>query len=238
MWGQITTLQFLLEGGQALFGSLGTFCLSDVKDDMQYKACCLFRDVDGTQHARTLSDTATMANDAAVLQWLQSRNAVQFTSKTMLVAADGGAVLANLKWLRAQGCPHDIDKICQIVLDTPWTPPPVMAWVRSCGGGDWSPQGMTDMLAKALLNNTPALARWLRAEGAQWPKDLAEVVTSKADILISSNILWALQQGCPFGRWTTQVCGLLEKSHDSGGAVKRALHDLGCPCACPRPHKI
>ncbi|KAG5185521.1 hypothetical protein JKP88DRAFT_236703, partial [Tribonema minus] len=152
-----------------------------------------------------------MANDTAVLQWLQSRNEVQFTSITMQFAAANG-VLPNLQFLRAQGCPHDINKICRLVVKSLRRTPPVMAWVRCCGGGDWSPQGMTDMLAKALLNTTPALARWLRAEGAQWPKDLAEVVTSDVDDLTPSTILWAVQQGCPFGRWTSQVCELLESS--------------------------
>eukprot|EP00611_Tribonema_gayanum_P024314 TRINITY_DN5338_c0_g4_i1.p2 TRINITY_DN5338_c0_g4~~TRINITY_DN5338_c0_g4_i1.p2 ORF type:complete len:155 (-),score=9.87 TRINITY_DN5338_c0_g4_i1:47-511(-) len=154
----------------------------------------------------------------------------------MQVAASN-AVLPNCKWLLAQGCPHDSNDICE-EMALSGCPGPLMAWVRSCGGGDWTPQGMTGMLATALLHSTPVLVHWLRAAGAHWPEDLAEVVTIKVHELSPSTILWAVQQGCPFGRWTSQVCEWLDDNHNDGGTVRRTLHDLGCPCACPRPYKV
>ncbi|KAG5185672.1 hypothetical protein JKP88DRAFT_244309 [Tribonema minus] len=169
----------------------------------------------------------------------KSQHAAEFTSITMQVAAAAGSgQLANLKWLRAHGCPHDISAVSQTLLHNNSATPPSAAWVRSCGGGDWSPHGMTLMLEAALLDATPTMARWLRAEGARWPEDLAEVVATDIKHLTPSTIVWAVQQGCPFGRWTSQVCDLLESTCAGSGAAKRALHDLGCPCACPRPHKL
>ncbi|KAG5179746.1 hypothetical protein JKP88DRAFT_325744 [Tribonema minus] len=206
-WGQITTLQFLLERGQALFGALGAVSLGD-DDNIRRESSLTYPNTKATKHIKTLVDSAASADDAAVLQWLQSRHALEFTPITMQVAA-ANTVLPSLKWLRARGCPHDIHV---------------------------SARGMTDMLAKALSEVTPALARWLRAEGAQWPKDLAAAVRKSAAQPLT--VLWAVQQGCPFGWWTSRVCERLERRYGDGGAVKRALHDLGCPCACPRPHAI
>eukprot|EP00611_Tribonema_gayanum_P030701 TRINITY_DN8612_c2_g1_i1.p1 TRINITY_DN8612_c2_g1~~TRINITY_DN8612_c2_g1_i1.p1 ORF type:complete len:538 (+),score=75.31 TRINITY_DN8612_c2_g1_i1:41-1654(+) len=220
-WGQITTLQFLLERGQALFGALGAVSVGD-DDNIRRESSLTYPDTKATRHA-------------AVLQWLQSWRALEFTPITMQVAA-ANTVLPSLKWLRARGCPHDIHVVFKTLLRSRHATPPIMAWARACGGGDWSARGMADMLVKALSEVTPALARWLRAEGAQWPKDLAAVVRKSAARPLT--VLWAVQQGCPFGRWTSRVCERLERRHGDGGAVKRALHDLGCPCACPRPHAI
>eukprot|EP00611_Tribonema_gayanum_P024310 TRINITY_DN5338_c0_g1_i1.p3 TRINITY_DN5338_c0_g1~~TRINITY_DN5338_c0_g1_i1.p3 ORF type:complete len:202 (-),score=36.48 TRINITY_DN5338_c0_g1_i1:141-746(-) len=193
-----------------------------------------YRDEEGAKHMMTLTDAAAAADDTAVLRWLQSRRALAFTGITMQVAA-ANARLPILTWLRAQGCPHDMAQVCRQLLGSRRATPPAVAWCRSCGAGDWSPQGMRGMLTSALLNDTPALARCLRAEGAPWPEDLAELVATEIEDVRPQTILWAVQQGCPFGRWTTEVCELLEDNREGGRAVKRALHDLGCPCACPRP---
>eukprot|EP00611_Tribonema_gayanum_P030700 TRINITY_DN8612_c1_g1_i1.p1 TRINITY_DN8612_c1_g1~~TRINITY_DN8612_c1_g1_i1.p1 ORF type:complete len:551 (-),score=64.17 TRINITY_DN8612_c1_g1_i1:27-1505(-) len=231
-WGRTSTLDFLLKRGQQLFGALGTASLDD--DEVRRASWALMCfDVEGTEHVRTLTDAAATAYSVAVLQWLQSRHALEFTGMTMLMAASNAA-LPNMKWLRAQGCPHDINEVCIMLMRVGGTEP-LLDWVRSCGGGDWSPQGMARLLRSALSNDTPGLARWLRAEGARWPEDL---VTIEIEEVKPSMIMWAVQQGCPFGRWTTEVCDALVRSHPDGAAVKRTLHDLGCPCACPRPYKL
>ncbi|KAG5179953.1 hypothetical protein JKP88DRAFT_349795 [Tribonema minus] len=234
-WGRTSTLDFLLARGQQLFGALGTASLDD--DEVRRASWALMCfDVEGTEHVRTLTDAAATAYSVAVLQWLQSRHALEFTGMTMLMAASNAA-LPNMKWLQAQGCPHDINEVCIMLMRVGGTEP-LLDWVQSCGGGDWSPQGMARLLRSALSNDTPGLPRWLRAEGARWPEDLAEVVTTEIEEVKPSMILWAVQQGCPFGRWTTEVCDSLVRSHPDGAAVKRTLHDLGCPCACPRPYKL
>ncbi|KAG5189777.1 hypothetical protein JKP88DRAFT_243275 [Tribonema minus] len=237
MWANIPTLQFLLARGPALFGTLGTLFLSDIRSTLPNDAL-VFVDLGGTEHVLTVVDAAAMAANPTVLQWLHSQHAAEFTSITMQEAASN-AVLPSLKWLHQQGCAYDINQILQLVLVSVYVTPPAVAWVRSFGGGDWSPQGMTDMLATALLRSTPGLARWLRVEGAPWPQNLAQLVNRAGNYVKPLTILWAVQHGCPFGRWTTRVCERLESSSASGGAVKRALHDLGCPCACPRPpHQV
>ncbi|KAG5175769.1 hypothetical protein JKP88DRAFT_337514, partial [Tribonema minus] len=167
----------------------------------------LYEDIKGARHVVTLVDAAAAFDDASVLRWLHARQPLEFTDITMQLAARGGG-LPTLKWLRSQGCPHDMNDIARVLLKSRHgaATPPKLAWVRSCGGCDWSARGMTDMLVAALAHGTPALARWLRVEGARWPADLTEVVKTNVKRIKTCNLLWAVQQGCPFGRWTSEVC--------------------------------
>ncbi|KAG5175639.1 hypothetical protein JKP88DRAFT_347223 [Tribonema minus] len=238
MFGHIGTLNFLLEHGRQLFSDQRLrLPTPDDASTWGYKGAIVFTDAHGTDHALTLVDAAAMADDASVLRWLHARHPpLQFTRITMTLAAGCGG-LPTMKWLRAQGCSHDINEVAKTLLQMRQgaATPPKMEWVRSCGGGDWSAQGMTDMLVEALTHSSPALARWLRAEGARWPTDLAEVVMTKPGPVEPRTLLWAVQQGCPFDLWTSEVCEVLSERSAEAAAVKLALHDLGCPCGCPRP---
>eukprot|EP00611_Tribonema_gayanum_P029817 TRINITY_DN80_c0_g1_i1.p1 TRINITY_DN80_c0_g1~~TRINITY_DN80_c0_g1_i1.p1 ORF type:complete len:551 (-),score=122.88 TRINITY_DN80_c0_g1_i1:142-1794(-) len=243
MYGRLNTLEFLFGHGLTLFGEQRPLSLDDnvnagADDDNNIVIAppsAIYVDASATKHVVTLVDAAAMSDDAAALRWLQSRQPLEFTGVTMQLAAQWGG-LPTLKWLHAQECPHDINAVASILLKSHFVVamPPKMAWVRSCGGGDWSAQGMTDMLVEALAHSTPALAHWLRAEGARWPADLAEVVRTKVEVVRPRNLLWAVQQGCPFGRWSSEVCEVLSEHSAQAAAVKLALHDLGCPCTCPR----
>eukprot|EP00611_Tribonema_gayanum_P030752 TRINITY_DN8637_c0_g1_i1.p1 TRINITY_DN8637_c0_g1~~TRINITY_DN8637_c0_g1_i1.p1 ORF type:complete len:319 (+),score=41.58 TRINITY_DN8637_c0_g1_i1:762-1718(+) len=200
MWGHTTTLQFLVaQDGQFMFGASesGTASPGDGEDALCFPSLT-FTDVVGTEHDLTLTDAAAAADDTAPLQWLQSQHAAEFTSITMQMAAANGR-LANLKWLRAHGCPHDINAVCQTLWHNNSATPPSAAWVRSCGGGDWSPRGMTLMLEAALLDATPTMARWLRAEGAWWPEDLAVVVATDIKHLTPSPLCGRCSRAAPSG---------------------------------------
>eukprot|EP00611_Tribonema_gayanum_P007498 TRINITY_DN1688_c0_g2_i2.p1 TRINITY_DN1688_c0_g2~~TRINITY_DN1688_c0_g2_i2.p1 ORF type:complete len:563 (-),score=137.60 TRINITY_DN1688_c0_g2_i2:94-1716(-) len=235
-YGRIATLRFLLSPtqGQLLFGPLTALSLAYVESCSCSKAtldALQYTDITDKPHVMSLVDATAFGNDASVLAWLRAEHAnFNFTSITMEAAAHMGGVRA-LEWLRAHGCPHDVHTICEALLRSRSATPPHMEWVRACGGGDWSPRGMADMLVMALLCGTTTLARWLRQEGAPWPQDLASIVLRGSAHL--HTVLWAVRQGCPFGRWTSEVCAVLTSQRNM--AVKRALHDLGCPCDCPRP---
>ncbi|KAG5192397.1 hypothetical protein JKP88DRAFT_191066 [Tribonema minus] len=69
---------------------------------------------------------------------------------------------------------------------------------------------------------------WLRREGATWPQlsDVADAVGADLD---AAAVLWAAQQGCPWGDWTLDYCEDVSLGRYS---IKKALHDAGCPCQC------
>ncbi|KAG5176020.1 hypothetical protein JKP88DRAFT_265591 [Tribonema minus] len=85
MWGRINSLDFLLTRGQQLFGALGT--ISADSQLIQAFPSLKFVDAKDTEHTMTLTDAAAAADNIAVLQWLQSRHALEFTNITMPVAA-------------------------------------------------------------------------------------------------------------------------------------------------------
>eukprot|EP00611_Tribonema_gayanum_P007497 TRINITY_DN1688_c0_g2_i1.p1 TRINITY_DN1688_c0_g2~~TRINITY_DN1688_c0_g2_i1.p1 ORF type:complete len:567 (-),score=149.39 TRINITY_DN1688_c0_g2_i1:436-2070(-) len=236
-FGRIATLRFLLSPtqGQRLFGPAMALSLAYVESCSGSSAMLdelRFTDIADKAHVKSLVDAAAFGDDASVLAWLRAEHAnFNFTSITMEAAAGVGGVPV-LAWLRAHGCPHDVNTICTALLRSTTATPLHMEWVRTCGGGDWSPRGMADMLVLALSCQTPSVARWLRQEGAPWPQDLAGIVLSES--VNVHTVLWAVREGCPFGRWTSEVCAMLTTSQRDM-AVKRALHDLGCPCDCPRP---
>ncbi|KAG5178662.1 hypothetical protein JKP88DRAFT_128718, partial [Tribonema minus] len=178
----------------------------------------------------SLVHAAAMHRDASALAWLQSELPnFTLTERTMHMAAFEGA-LATLEWLRAQGCPHNINTICDLMRCNDYMAPRHLEWMRSCSGGDWSPQGMTRMLVKSLEYSIDGGAKWLRREGAPWPDDLGDALNS-INKLNMHTILWAVQSGCPFGRWSSRLCATCRSEN---AAVMQALHDLGCPCDCPR----
>ncbi|KAG5191617.1 hypothetical protein JKP88DRAFT_295546 [Tribonema minus] len=237
-YGCITTLRFLLSPtqGQLLFGPLTALSLAYVKSrscSSAMRDALRYTDITGKAHVMSLVDAAALGYCASVLAWLRSEQPnFNFTSITMEAAAYWGWMPA-LEWLRAHGCPHDINTICTALLHSAIATPPHMEWVRACNGGDWSPRGVADMLVTALMCGTPTLARWLRQQGAPWPKNLAGIVKVLGGSVKVHMVLWAVREGCPFGRWSSEVCAVL--TSPQAMAAKHALHDLGCPCDCPRP---
>ncbi|KAG5181913.1 hypothetical protein JKP88DRAFT_256015, partial [Tribonema minus] len=242
--GYVDTLEFLMARGRWLFGDQRALTLSDLADLAdRWRSdigTLIHVDTDGDEHIVALVDAAAAFSDATVLRWLHSRQPLQFTSITMKVAAARGGGLPTLKWLYAQGCPHDINEVCEGLMrcNLSGVAPPMLEWVRSCGGGDWSAQGMTSMLVEALAHMTPTLARWLRAEGAQWPADLSDVVVAKVDSVHPRNLLWAIQQGCPFGRWTFELSTPVERAlveFNLGGCAVYATVEIVVTPPPPRP---
>eukprot|EP00611_Tribonema_gayanum_P007495 TRINITY_DN1688_c0_g1_i4.p1 TRINITY_DN1688_c0_g1~~TRINITY_DN1688_c0_g1_i4.p1 ORF type:complete len:547 (-),score=151.53 TRINITY_DN1688_c0_g1_i4:153-1793(-) len=239
--GRITTLRFLLspDHGQLLFGPPAVlsldYCISiEESSSSALTDEVLWSTINGKSQVTSLVHAAAMHRDARALAWLQSELPdFTLTERTVHVAAFEGA-LATLEWLRAQGCPYNIADICNVMLSCDDSVAPRhLEWLRSCGGGDWSPRGMTRMLVKSLEYSTDGAAKWLRRKGAPWPDDLAATVNPASNM---HTVLWAVQSGCPFGHWSSSVCARLRtRYYDESAAVILALHDLGCPCDCPRP---
>ncbi|KAG5190901.1 hypothetical protein JKP88DRAFT_297365 [Tribonema minus] len=187
--------------------------------------------------ASTLLDKAAGSGNIEMLRWLLAEGHA-FTPSTMAHAAFHGQ-LPMLKWLRQQGCPHDIHNLfeCAVIKSRAATVR-LAQWVRSCGGGDWTPDGLARSLRLAMIVHVnPAVAAWLRSEGALWPGGLLEV-THDATVGMSSVRMmeWALESGCGWGAWTSAHCDKFKfaKYVSAPADAKPVLHALGCPCKCPR----
>eukprot|EP00611_Tribonema_gayanum_P003233 TRINITY_DN1250_c0_g1_i1.p2 TRINITY_DN1250_c0_g1~~TRINITY_DN1250_c0_g1_i1.p2 ORF type:complete len:204 (+),score=54.73 TRINITY_DN1250_c0_g1_i1:1133-1744(+) len=187
-------------------------------------------DTDFQQHYKSLLDCAAEGGDVRMVQWLlQQGHSV--TPITFEVAAHNGH-LHLVKHLAAQGYAYDINVLFNTTLVGGAIRPAQMEWLRGRGGGDWSQAGMTEALLKRLASDhadaTYALAQWLLAQGAQWPESIRELTRRGAPI---HHVVWALQHGCGWGgaARTTEHC---EEAERCCRGLRRALHELGCPCAC------
>eukprot|EP00611_Tribonema_gayanum_P008908 TRINITY_DN185_c0_g1_i2.p1 TRINITY_DN185_c0_g1~~TRINITY_DN185_c0_g1_i2.p1 ORF type:complete len:554 (-),score=76.92 TRINITY_DN185_c0_g1_i2:125-1786(-) len=227
---RLRTLQFLMQYGPALFGPLQTFSVQQV-DEFPGNTLSLW----SSDAVMTVLDEAAYGGDMRVVSWLLEETHFELSGITFQAAAARGH-FALLKWLYERGCPHDMNEICVCSLQHGISISVLqLQWVRTHGGGDWSPQGLSEMLGKALQFPTCYVAQWLRSEGAPWPADLPGVLRpllrTRRPIETIETILWALQQGCPWGDWTSEMCGLMAKSWP---LAKQVLHSLPqrCPCKC------
>jgi hypothetical protein len=100
------------------------------------------------------------------------------------------------------------------------------------------PQLLADLLREVLLRGDLNAAQWLRKQGAEWPHDLGKV--AQLTQCHAEAVLWAVRAGCPWGSgWTDEHKWwdeeeLCESISHGRRSVLNALHDLGCPCGCPR----
>eukprot|EP00611_Tribonema_gayanum_P026566 TRINITY_DN635_c0_g3_i1.p1 TRINITY_DN635_c0_g3~~TRINITY_DN635_c0_g3_i1.p1 ORF type:complete len:433 (-),score=97.18 TRINITY_DN635_c0_g3_i1:57-1355(-) len=256
--GHLATLQYLLHPrrGIALFGPvvIPSTASSDARESPSWDSASdsdsesesesdggaradLLAALHCTRHSAfstcrlTLLDRAAGSGSIAVLQWLVGEG-YTFTACTMPYAAYHGR-LAALQWLQQQGCPHSMGDVCAAALESTAATPRLMQWIRSCGGGDWSPDGLTEMLRKAMLyHGSSAVAEWLRGQGAAWPMDLFGMFWRNAPLRPSAGMMaWAAAHGCSWGQWGTFECTLLTESSPT---ARPLLHELGCPCRCPR----
>ncbi|KAG5189363.1 hypothetical protein JKP88DRAFT_302103 [Tribonema minus] len=236
--GQLAALKFLIheDYGQALFGPL-IWDLSAV--NMRGPEWTAGRhylssfSVDGGRYRPTLMDKAAAGGCVEALQWLRQEHALPFTPVTMPCAAENGHLTA-LQWLYQAGCQCDVDRVCQWSLRaiSPSATPLQMEWLRSLGGS-WRREDGTTMLRRLMgsggteLSSIKDMIAWLRSEDAEWPQ-LSEDIECHSDSS-AELVVWATQQGCPWGDWTPECCALVSRGRYS---IKKALHDAGCPCRC------
>eukprot|EP00611_Tribonema_gayanum_P019796 TRINITY_DN3497_c0_g1_i1.p1 TRINITY_DN3497_c0_g1~~TRINITY_DN3497_c0_g1_i1.p1 ORF type:complete len:459 (+),score=51.86 TRINITY_DN3497_c0_g1_i1:295-1671(+) len=236
--GQSTALKFLLhkDHGQTLFGPL-IRDLSAVEmrapewiDASHYLSSS---SVHGGRYCFTMMDKAAAGGCVEVLQWLRHEHALPFTPVTMPCAAENGHLTA-LQWLYQAGCQCDVDRVCQWSSHaiSPSATPLQMEWLRSLGGS-WRREDVTTMLRRLMgsgeteLSSIKDMIAWLRCEGAEWPQ-LSEDIKRHSDSS-AELVVWATQQGCPWGDWTPECCALVSCGRYS---IKKALHNAGCPCQC------
>ncbi|KAG5181193.1 hypothetical protein JKP88DRAFT_263679 [Tribonema minus] len=237
--GQLAALKFLMhdDHGQALFGPLipDSLVIDFESPEWINAPACDYIQTNGTFSGRaTLMEKAAASGHVEVLQWLHQEHALPFRSVTMSYAAKHGHLTA-LQWLYEAGCPHDINELCDVSLDNPMMKraPPQMEWLRGIGGS-WSREQVTEALSSLVgYRGAEKLISWLRSEGAEWPS-LAQTLqggyaADDCDEGEVGAVLWAAQQGCPWGDWTPRCCAQVSRGRYS---IKEAPHAAGCPCQC------
>eukprot|EP00611_Tribonema_gayanum_P026562 TRINITY_DN635_c0_g1_i2.p1 TRINITY_DN635_c0_g1~~TRINITY_DN635_c0_g1_i2.p1 ORF type:complete len:553 (-),score=156.18 TRINITY_DN635_c0_g1_i2:308-1966(-) len=190
------------------------------------------------QFTLKLMDKAAGSGSIEVLEWL-TEEGFEFSHNTMPYAARHGRVAA-LQWLRQQDCPHDMDEVYEAAVTSHFATPALMQWIRTYGGGDWTPYGLNGMLRFAMIyHKHPAVAEWLRAKkGAEWPDTLFHIFygyLNRNDISSPPRvemIAWAAAKGCPWGTWAGCECRTLSSESHSPNA-SQLLHEVGCEC----PHQ-
>eukprot|EP00953_Heterococcus_sp_UTEX-ZZ885_P002326 1769-Heterococcus_DN1.PRE.1 len=154
---------------------------------------------------RTLT-AAVSTGDLPLLQWLHT-NGCPMHAAAAAVAAAAGSV-DKLNWLLANGCPHDWKVLLVSAAKSGSTA--VLEWIKSSGAADWSATGLAPALNAAAANSELVAAqqythtalreqheeqcscKWLRDEGANWPRLLMYGGIGWSD----SAIAWCRAQGC------------------------------------------
>ncbi|KAG5183524.1 hypothetical protein JKP88DRAFT_245163 [Tribonema minus] len=235
--GRLASLKFLMhkDCGQVLFGSLVQDLSvidfsSPERADAPTDLC--FQFVGGVHHHVTVMNRAAAGGHIKVMQWLHHEQPLPVTPQTMSVAAANGR-LAALQWLHQVGCPYDIAYICKLSFQegVARATPSQMEWLRSVGGS-WSYEMVTAALYDLVgycTSTSKEMIGWLRSEGAPWPQLSELAVAVGAEDLNAAAVLWAAQQGCPWGDWTSECCDAMSHGRYS---IKTAIHDARCPCQC------
>eukprot|EP00611_Tribonema_gayanum_P027764 TRINITY_DN695_c0_g1_i3.p1 TRINITY_DN695_c0_g1~~TRINITY_DN695_c0_g1_i3.p1 ORF type:complete len:557 (-),score=137.17 TRINITY_DN695_c0_g1_i3:256-1926(-) len=244
--GRFETLRWLMTSGAALFGPYqhdvtDVFERLDAYQHYAYEACFETR----FDCVCSIMDAAIVSGRLEVVQWLRARSHA-FTAQSANLAASAGH-LPLLRWLHAQGtevCPFNAASVIEKTI-TLSVPPRIaqLMWLRQIGAMDWStPAARATHLrcACAVPYSTP-IVRWLLAEGAAWPADIAQRVDSGE--WRPKAAYHAVLAGCPFGHsWTSVTCDAILRGDaddpygaEGGQVLLQRLHSAGCPCTCPRP---
>eukprot|EP00611_Tribonema_gayanum_P020784 TRINITY_DN3871_c0_g1_i1.p1 TRINITY_DN3871_c0_g1~~TRINITY_DN3871_c0_g1_i1.p1 ORF type:complete len:593 (+),score=133.48 TRINITY_DN3871_c0_g1_i1:246-1781(+) len=231
-YGRLHTLQFLLGPGLVLFGPLDEVWLERGPHEDFFSWA--------GQRMR-LPEAAAWGGDLSTVQWLVEYSAYKISVRMMEIAAHQGH-LPVLRWLRGEQLAYacNEDNVCSKIAGIPGSrcTGHVLQYLRGCRGGGWSVTHLTGMLRSALMLNSRfeappnySIAEFVLREGAQWPVNLCELVHTPGVYSLAELVLWALRQGCPWGKWGSDECDMLELVN---APAKWILHSYRCPCQCPR----
>jgi hypothetical protein len=114
----------------------------------------------------------------------------------------------------------------------------VLEWLQQADEEVWTAAIQSQLVYEAALTDNLDAAKWLRAQGAEWPSGLIVFhgveYTQKRPFGLRT-MQWALASGCPMGPWYSTYC-IIMCSQDStlqSQAAQDAItwaHAAGCPC--------
>jgi hypothetical protein len=163
-----------------------------------------------------VSDNAASSGSIEVVEWLRQQQRIEFGASALNAAAregqtaicnhlrsiecDWGAdtckrattggYLDTLQWLRDNGCPWVLRKVCIAAAYFGYTG--ILDYLEE-QGEVLDAQLLTDALYKAGSGNELQVVQWWRQRGAQWP---AVLYQSIYDTWSSELLAWARSEGC------------------------------------------
>jgi hypothetical protein len=147
--------------------------------------------------------------------------------------------LALQQWLHSHSCPWEADWVLRLA--SMGGSVAMLEWLLTVTPS-WSPDIKLNMLVDAGLRNKLAVAGWLKAEGAVWPKSFAEpavfqgVRNTKRRCWSYSAVQWAMTAG---SGWLAWQCEDYSADNYEDALYKQQATELlewahanGCPCTC------
>jgi hypothetical protein len=228
----------------------------------------------GWARADVLNIACAAAAAAAVekLNWLRAYYGQNFVIQYQLAfaAIDAGAV-SSLQWLATAGLTFNktgyTDRASRSsqfaalqylieVAGCPWQNPitqrraaasgdaAVLEWLRQADVELWNTTTLTQMFYEAAMTDNLTTAKWLRAQGAEWPPGFLYSRASELKQVTPCGLRtmqWVLASGCPWWGWSGSTCVALcsQENTLSSQAKQDAItfaHAAGCPCYHPLHH--
>jgi hypothetical protein len=136
--------------------------------------------------------------------------------------------LSLLQWLRASSCPWQNEHV--LMQASRGGSVAVLEWLQTVVA-PWSAAVKSQMLNTAGWSDKLEAAKWLRAQGADWPEAFASShvhhgITIQQCWSLSA-VQWAIASGSGWRRWR---CGDYAKEY--AATVLVWAHANGCPCTC------
>jgi hypothetical protein len=183
-----------------------------------------------------LAYAAIDAGAVTSLQWLAAAGFTYTSVRYTKRASSCGQYGALQYLIVVAGCPWpSVSVRRQAVISATGD---VLEWLKQADAESWSLAELTKLMYTAGLHDNLSAAKWLRAQGAEWPWTF--VIVHGAEPKQRSpfglhTMHWALASGCPWGRWGSSSCMTLcsQASVLSSQAAQNAItwaHAAGCPC--------
>jgi hypothetical protein len=143
-----------------------------------------------------------------------------------------------LQWLHSNDCPWVLAAVLSNACRNAHMA--TLQWLATVTE-PWSDSTKSEMLKSAASCNHLALAKWVKAKGAAWPKNFSSNYTSETAITSKqswsvSAVQWALASGSGWLSWKCEdyAADKYHRAYDKrqARAVLKWAHANGCPCTC------
>jgi hypothetical protein len=145
--------------------------------------------------------------------------------------------LPLLQWLRASSCPWRVS--CVLGQASRGGSVLLLEWLHTVTE-PWPAIHKSKMLARAGWNNHLAAAKWLRAQGAEWPPKFAGHSGDRGCWSLST-VQWAVASDSGWLDWRCQdyadAIFKQRNAKEHAAAVLKWAHANGCPCTCEQQHQ-
>jgi hypothetical protein len=131
-------------------------------------------------------------------------------------------VLTLLQWLHSSSCPWGENSV--LMNASRGGSVAMLEWLQTVTA-PWSADSKTRMLTRAASTSSLAAAKWLRAQGAEWPSKSGKSEGHRSPRWSLAAVQWAIASG---SGWLDCHCEDFKYAAD----VLNWAHANGCPCTC------